>query len=460
MLFSGVLQKFAEQSPVSVMVRGTLENVFSQQSIDQLFESVAERQYSGKLLFSSVVDLLCLAVCGVRKSVHEAYTARREPFQVAVKSVYNKLNGAEPEVSRALVGETARRLRRVVKQLGAEAKSLFPGFRTRIIDGNHLAATEHRLRELRSLAAGPLPGLALVVLEPETRLISDVFPCEDAHAQERSLLSQVLETVEPKDVWIADRNFCTLGFIFGLARRKACFVIRQHANLPWEPVGRRKKIGESETGTVYEQRVRLVDANGRELFVRRVTVELLKPTRHGETEVHVLSNLPKRISALCIAAGYRERWTIENAFQELGQALESEIKTLAYPRAALLGFCVGLIAYNAMSLVKSALRAKHGEAAEPKKLSGYYLAAELGATYHGMALAVPDCVWAREFGSLTERQLANVLKKLAGFVRIEQFRKHTRGPKKPPLKRISDKRRPHVSTEKILRMRRLLAAYK
>jgi len=459
MLFSGILQRFAEKSPITVMVRGTLENVFSQQAVDRLFVSVAERQYAGKLLFSSVVDLLCLAVCGVRKSVHEAYTARREDFQVAVKSVYNKLNGTEPEVSRALVRETARRLRRVVKQLRAEVAPLFPGFRTKIIDGNHLAATEHRLRELRSLAAGPLPGLALVVLEPESRLISDVFPCEDAHAQERSLLPQVLETVVAKDVWIADRNFCTLDFLFGLAQRQTCFVIRQHANLPWEPIGRRKKVGESETGTVYEQRVRLVDANGRELFVRRTTVELFTPTRHDETQVHVLSNLPKRISGLCVAAGYHERWTIENAFQELGQALESEIKTLAYPRAALLGFCVGLIAYNAMSLVKSALHAKHGVTAEPKELSGYYLAAELGATYHGMELAVPDGTWTREFGKLSERQLANVLKKLAGLVRIEQFRKHTRGPKKPPTKRKHDKRRPHVSTEKILRVRRLLAAY-
>ncbi len=56
------------------------------------------------------------------------------------------------------------------------------------------------------------------------------FPCEDAHAQERSLLPQVLETVKPNDVWVNDRNFCTLAFLFGTRARKAFFVTRQHGN--------------------------------------------------------------------------------------------------------------------------------------------------------------------------------------------------------------------------------------
>jgi hypothetical protein len=59
-------------------------------------------------------------------------------------------------------------------------------------------------------------------------LAIDVFACEDGHAQERSLLSRVLATVTCGDLWIADRNFCTLGFLFGLHWRGGAFVIRQH----------------------------------------------------------------------------------------------------------------------------------------------------------------------------------------------------------------------------------------
>ena len=51
-------------------------------------------------------------------------------------------------------------------------------------------------------------------------LAVDVFPCEDGHAQERSLLTGVLPSVEAGDVWIADRNFCTNKFLFGIAARE------------------------------------------------------------------------------------------------------------------------------------------------------------------------------------------------------------------------------------------------
>ncbi|MDJ0595736.1 MAG: hypothetical protein QNJ72_38085 [Pleurocapsa sp. MO_226.B13] len=68
-------------------------------------------------------------------------------------------------------------------------------------------------------------------------LAIDLFPCEDGHAQERSLLSAVLKTVAPNDLWIADRNMCVLAFLLGIAQRQAAFVIREHASLPQQPRG-------------------------------------------------------------------------------------------------------------------------------------------------------------------------------------------------------------------------------
>jgi hypothetical protein len=461
MVFQGILAKYAKSSPVSVMVRGTLENVFSQHSIDDIFAATAERQYAGELLFSSVVDVLSLTVCGKRKSVREAFLGQEGQLTVSIKSVYNKLNGAEPAVSRALVKETSPRLHAVVRYLNATLPAPFPGFRTKIIDGNHLAATDQRLLELRSSTARPLPGHALVVLEPEVGLMTDVFPCEDAYAQERSLFPQVLETVEPKDVWIADRNFCTTDFLFGIASRGACFVIREHAaNANWEAVGKRRCAGETDTGMVYEQRIRLLGPDGTKLEARRVTVVLKQPTQNGETEVHVLSNLPKRVKAANIADGYLGRWSIENAFQELEQALQSEIRTLAYPRAALLSFCVALLAYNTISIVKAALRSVHGDAAAPEKLSGYLLAAEVSTISEGMKIAVSPENWRRTFSHLSERELAAVLRQLAEGVRPARFKKQTHGPKKAPPKRTHGKRRPHVATARVLATRRALAKYR
>ncbi len=44
MVFDKVFGPFIEQSPVSVMFRGTLENIFTARRLDGLFERTAQRQ--------------------------------------------------------------------------------------------------------------------------------------------------------------------------------------------------------------------------------------------------------------------------------------------------------------------------------------------------------------------------------------------------------------------------------
>ena len=276
MLLNDVFERFVQDSPVSVMVRGLLENTLSPRFLDELFANAAELQYTRTLLFSSVVDLLGLVVNRIQPTVNSAYHARAKTIGVSLKSVYNKLDNLETGISAAMVGTTAERLETVVTTMGGALPPLLPGYRIKILDGNHLAATEHRIKELRTIRAGAMPGQALVVLDPSLMLVTDVVLCEDGHAQERSLLGQILEIVRAKDVWIDDRNFCTTGFLFGIARREAFFVVRQHAaTLHWEFTGKKRACGRIETGKVFEQTVRLTNPDtGEVLFARRITVVL------------------------------------------------------------------------------------------------------------------------------------------------------------------------------------------
>jgi len=455
MEFTGIMQRFVEGSPACVMVRGTMENVVTPDLLDRVFEETAQRQYCRELLFSSVVGLLGMVATRIRKSVNDAYTAEKERFTVSIAAVYDKLKGVETEVSREMIRRTALEMAKVVRRLQPRSRPRLSGYRTKIIDGNHLPATEHRIAELRKTRQGPLPGHSLVILEPDLMLATDVFPCEDGHAQERSLLPRVLTTVQPKDLWIADRNFCTTKFLFGIARQNAAFLIRQHSStLNYEMVGQRRKIGRCPTGMVYEQRMRLFHPDGSTMVIRRVTVELNKPTRSGEKEIHLLTNLPvTKADSRAVAQLYLGRWTVENAFQELGQAFNSEINTLGYPKAALLSFCVALLAYNIISVVKTALATVH-ETLPRERVSGYYLAGEIAATYNGMLIAVPAPQWQRRFGNLTPSELAKVLLHLARKVRPDRFLKNIRGPKKPRPKRISGARDHHVSTARILEKRK------
>jgi hypothetical protein len=333
---------------------------------------------------------------------------------------------------------------------------LLPGYRSKILDGKHLGGTEHRLKEARTLNSSPLPGQWLVVLDPQQMLAIDAIPCEDAYSQERKLLTEILPTAEKSDLWIADRNFCTTMFLFGLAERKACFVIRQHGSTlsGKRLIGKRRRVGRCDTGIVYEQNMEIDNPNaGATMTVRRITVELDQPTRDGDAVIHVLTNLPAAVDALKVAAIYRKRWTVETAFQELGQAFNAEIDTLCYPRAALLAYCIALMMYNTLSVVKASLRTVHGEEAAPERISGYYLAAEVKAIQGGMMVAITPDQWRRRFANATPRQMAAFLRECATHVPLRRFLKNKRGPKRPPPTRVGGLREKHVSTARLLAQR-------
>jgi len=448
-----IFERFVNGSPVTVMLRGILEHALPAAEIDQLFAATAEQQYTRELLFSSVVNLLGEVVCRIRPSVHAGYQADPSQFGVSLRAVYDKLEHTEPGISAALVAHTARKLTPVIQRLGGSLPPWLQHYRVRILDGNHLGGTEHRLKELRTLAAGALPGQTLVVLDAATRVVTEVLCCEDGHAQERALLPQIFPLIAERDLWVADRNFCTTDFWFALATRRAFGVLRHHANLSWQPLTKRKYVGRADTGRVYEQRVCIQDSMGQELELRRITIQLDTPTRDGDTEIHILSNLPARVGAKAIARLYRKRWTIETAFQELTVVLNCEVNTLAYPKAALLGFCVALMAFNVLSVVKAALRAAHGVDQIEEVLSTYYLTDEIAGTYRGMMIAIPEASW-DVFAKMTAAQFAKTLKALASKVDLQKLKKHPRGPKKPKTRRRRSRRVTHVATAKILAKRK------
>src|SRR5712692_7675084 len=445
-----VFEPFVEQRPICVMARGVLENLFNAEKIDALFARTAEVQYTRELLFSSVVDLMGQVVLGVQPSVHAAYQAQAAQLGISDQAMYDKLRRVELRVSAEMVRDAARQAAPVIGALQAELPPLVPGYRVKILDGNHLAASDHRLADRRRTWAAPLPGQILVVLAQQRMLATEVVLCEDGHAQERWLLGQVLPCVEPDDLWIADRNFCTGDFLGGIAARGGCCVVRQHGQLKGILVGARQYKGAIDTGKVYEQKRGLVNAQGDPLLLRRIPVAVHEPTRDGDTAIHVSSNVPMRKArAQKLAESDGKRWTIETMFQALTETLTCEVTALGYPKAALLGFCLALMAYNAVAVRKAALRAVHGQETVHQDLSSYCLALEIAQTYDGMMVALPSPHWSI-FRRMNAQQLADILHELAAHVNLRRYQKHPRGPKKKPTPRTAYKNGGLISTAKTL----------
>jgi IS4 transposase len=450
MIFGPVFDQFVSQSPISVMTRATIEHALSASALDALFEQTAQRGYTRELLFSTTVDLMSLVVAGKAPHVQAAYKYLQERIPVTLKCVYEKLQNIETSVSAELVRHVADRGQGLVTALGGACQPLLPDYRVRIIDGNHLAATQRRLRVTRGHSAGPLPGQSLAVLDPASMLITDLIPCEDAHTQERALIEQVLALVEAKDVWIEDRNFCTVDFLVGVSQRGAYFVARRHGNVTLEPQDKFGAEVETETGWVSERKVWVCRAGQRILSVRLVRVRLKRPTEDGDWEVEILTNLPAEVAdAATVAQLYLKRWKIEGAFHELTMALTCELNTLGYPKAALFAFAVAVAAYNVLAVLKAALRVVHGEEKVQKEVSGYYVALEWAMVYAGMMIALPAEQW-EVFGQMSAQRLAKYLRTWATKIDMAKIKKAPpRKPTKQKTQRIQDKS-PHLSTARLL----------
>ncbi|RYZ11395.1 MAG: IS4 family transposase, partial [Myxococcaceae bacterium] len=292
-MFAKVLARFLRHSPVAVLGSLAVQRALDPTWLDEVFHQHRDRTYEKELLFSSVVDLTSHVVLGLQPSLHAAF--KRDPLEASFQAFYGKVHRTEARVLRAMVAGSYRRLAPVVGALGAPRAPLVPGHRIRILDGNELAPTEKRLKLLRHFRGAALPGQSLVVYDHDLDLVVDALPCEDAHQNERALMPQLLESVRPGDIHVADRNFSTRPIFRSYRQRQAYLVVREHGAQPNPTeMGRRRYVGRVETGRVYVQRVEIPadKSDDKPMRLRRIEIHLDEPTQDGDTVVRLLTNVP------------------------------------------------------------------------------------------------------------------------------------------------------------------------
>jgi IS4 transposase len=411
-----------------------------------LFAEQASEQYERGITLTNLVDVMLDVACGVRRSPRAAFLARADQIAASLSAFYGKLNRTELDISQAVVEHTGEKAGQLIRAMKGLAPEPLPGFPSYVLDGNMLTGTEHRLKPLRKTRAAALPGKSLVLYEYATGVIAKVVLWEDAHSQERALLPEL--PIAAGIHVIADRNFCVPQFLLRIEEAGSWFTIRRHrSTFPLKPVGKVRRCGRCETGTLSEQTIRIEDEDGQVFFWRKIMLKLDTPTRDGETEIVLISNLPRTVKARAIATTYRERWTIEKLFQRLTAWLHCEVPTLGHPRAALFAFSMSVVAANALAVVIGSLRARHGQQMADN-LSYAALVDEVGGAYRGMMIALPARRWSFIRGSTTA-EVARLLPEIAGHANLRLLTKTRRGPKKP-------RRTPnctnikHLSTHRVL----------
>jgi hypothetical protein len=445
------LDRFIEKNPLAVMTRSIINSIIDLQ-FDRLFEEERQRQYDQVMKFSTLAVSVAEIALGTVENRNQAYRSYQEELAASKTAYYNKLNHTETGLSEAVVRHSAQRAGRLIEELEFQPWEVLPGYRCFTIDGNHLQKTEKRLKETRGLCAAPLPGTVVGRYDHQTGLFDRAYLLEDAHAQEASVLDRVAEDLESHDLLIADRHFCIVGFLCKVATRDGFFLIRQHGRLKGQLKGERRRIGRIDTGEVFEQKMQ-VRVDGQVLTLRRITVCLDEPTREGDTELHMLSNVPASDASACTLADmYRQRWEIENAFHVLTMTFNCETASNCHPRAALFQFCMAVVAYNCRQVLLAALYAEH-EQEQVEQMSQYQVALDVVRPLEGMLTALTDEEWA-ELVPSTLHGLAQFLRHVSRHVNVKSYRKSVRGPKKPKPPRKRCKAGTHVSTAKLLATRK------
>ena len=412
-----------------------------------------------------MVKLMFAVVTKVHPSVRSAYLDSFEELMTSLTAVYAKLQGIEPEVCRGFVLYAHDRLEPILKSLdGGTLPPPLPGYPTRILDGNHLAGTEHRLAPTappasRRVAAGAGLGRA--------RPGHDAGPrrgarrgcgCSGAIVDRRGpgtrrpgrLLDRRSELLLQS---IRLRHGPTPGPLPGPPAQ---------GDPALEEAGAWTELGRIDTGVVFEQTIRVTDIEERDgvvrdeqgqartVTIRRIRLVLDQPTEDGETEIFLVSDVPAaKADGRRLATIYRRRWTLENVFQRLSEALRCEIDTLAYPKAALFGFCTALVAYDVVAAVRAALRSARGAKQVEGKVWNYHVVGEVARTYEGMMIALPPQEWAI-FRAASVEEFAEFLQVAAELARLAKYPLSRRGPNKPRPKQTSGKRNHHVATVRLL----------
>lgn len=443
---SKIFDRFVEKAPFAVMTR-MLAQDFIGSNLNRIFDDNRELQYDYVATFAAVAATVADVALNFSDNFNQAYKEHKEELEVSRQSFYAKTRGVEPTVSEALVLHSAERAIEMQEALDFDAWELLPGYRCLSVDGNVLAKSDKRLKVLREVKGAPLPGKIVARFDLQRQIFDRAYVLLDGHSQESTCCDRIVDDLAPKDVLIADRHYCIVPFLTKIAKASGFFVIRQHGRLKGVLLGKRKRIGRTSTGVAYEQEMQLSAADDA-MTVRRITVELDKPTRDGDEVIHVLTNLPTEVAATAVAELYRHRWEEETAFNVLQMTLTCEHTGIGHPKAATFLFCMSVVAFNLRQTIFAALYATHDEEAVGET-SHFHVSKNVSDKTEGMLIAITEEEWDDLIPSTT-RGLVSLLKKIAGKIVLREFRKSNRGPKKKKPHRSRNVASSHVSTAKLL----------
>lgn len=353
-----------QQLPLAESVLRVFQHALDDDVLNAIYEAHRGLCYEGDLTFPTLVNLILDALTAHGGSGHAAFTAaqRAERLPVAETNVYGKLGRVPLAVSQALLREGSRRLA-AIRPATPAVTTVWPpslvAFEPVVVDGKKIKNAAKRLAPLRGRPGKMLAAKVLAGVSLTTGLAVAFAADPDGERNDvplvDELLPQVRSCVSGAILWIADRQFADLNLPAKFLGERDHFLLRLTRKLSFTADPERpERTGIDAQGRPYRERWGWIGrvADRRRRYVR--CIELTAATADGDPVCVITDLLDADVyPAADLLEAYRQRWQIEQVFQQVTEVFGLQQLIGSRPEAAVFQAALCFVLYNAIQVVRS-----------------------------------------------------------------------------------------------------------
>ena len=340
------------RSPLAAATLETCDFVFDDAMLDALYQEHRGHCYEDVLTFPRFLGLVRDALLRHDGSGHRLFVEleRDRAQPVDESNFYRKLARTPVAVSRALVRAGWARLDALLPAAADPLPACFAGFAVLAADGKKIKNAAKRLRPTRGYRGKLLGAKALVALDLRSGLVRALSDSLDGEANDVPLVPALLEQLRAQSdrpllsLW--DRQFGDVGTLRKLtARAGDAYLVRLRRGLKFQGESRCETIDAQGHPVIDE--VGLLGSGAAGLRVRRIPKVRAGA---GEEDVQLVTSLldARAFPAEVLLELYRQRWDIEQVFQQITETFNLSHLIGCAPQAILLQFSLCLLLYNLM----------------------------------------------------------------------------------------------------------------
>lgn len=357
----GFTRELITRLPLARAVMEVFHFAFGEQLLADIYDRHRGRCYTDELKFPRMVELVRDSLLEHGGSAHRLFTELERNGQTPAdeSSFYRKLANMPVSVSRGLLRQCTQRLTQLIEPASQTLPECVRPFTVVVYDGKKLKRAARRLKPTRGYRGALLAAKTLVAMDLRTRLAIALSDSLDGEANDipllPALLPQVWSAVRGPTLSLSDRQFSDYKtFRLMLQREGDHLVLRMRAGLHFEAESALTRETVEAEGRPAIDEVGPFGVGRNAVRMRRITLRR-KNAEGKDDDVVLLTDLldQDRYPAADLLSLYRQRWGIEQMFQEVTETFSLEHLIGSSPRAAVFQASLCLLMYNLIQVVKT-----------------------------------------------------------------------------------------------------------